>query len=57
VLQATPASVETVLVDGETVKAGGRLIGRDPARAVAELLERARQLDARVAAAAARAPG
>jgi cytosine/adenosine deaminase-related metal-dependent hydrolase len=57
VLQATPASVDMVLVEGETIKAGGRLIGRDPARAVAELSERARELDARVAAAAARAPG
>jgi cytosine/adenosine deaminase-related metal-dependent hydrolase len=56
VLQATPASVDMVLVDGETIKAGGRLVGRDAARAVAELSERARQLDARVAA-AVRAPG
>jgi len=51
VLQATPAAVDTVLVEGEVIKLGGRLVGRDAARAVAALSERAFQLDARVRAA------
>ena len=51
VLQATPAAVDTVLVEGEVIKLGGRLVGRDAARAVAALSERAYQLDARVRAA------
>ncbi len=55
VLQASPADVDTVLVDGEVVKRGGVLVGRDPARAVAELKDRAQALYAR--ADAARPPG
>lgn len=57
VLQATPAAVDTVLVDGEVIKAGGRLVGRDAARAVSILAERARQLNARAQAASQTSPG
>ncbi len=56
VLQATPAAVDTVLVDGEVIKAGGRLVGRDAARAVSVLAERARQLNARAQAAGHASP-
>lgn len=55
VLQASPADVDTVLVEGEVVKRGGVLVGRDAGRAVSELNEKARALYAR--ADAARAPG
>ena len=51
VLQASTASVDTVVVDGEVVKSGGRLVGRDAGSAVAELSERARGLMARAGAA------
>jgi len=55
VLQASAADVDAVLVEGEMVKRGGVLVGRDAARAVSDLNARARALYAR--ADAARAPG
>lgn len=55
VLQASPADVDTVLVEGEVVKRGGVLVGRDAGRAVSELNDKARALYAR--ADAARPPG
>ncbi len=56
VLQSSPANVDTVLVEGEIIKSGGQLVGRDAARAVKELSDRSRDLNARVEA-AARSPG
>lgn len=56
VLQSSPANVDTVMVDGELIKSGGQFVGRDAARAVKDLSERSRDLNARVEA-AARNPG
>ncbi|WP_051357303.1 amidohydrolase family protein [Azorhizobium doebereinerae] len=49
VFQANPGDVDAVMVDGAWIKRNGLLVGRDPARAVANLETQARALYARAA--------
>lgn len=44
VMQANPSMVDTVMVDGEVVKRGGQFVGRDAAKAVADLQRQSAEL-------------